>query len=209
MYAPKLKHADEKHAPPPIGKEPWSWLTALWKTKEEALVHQIGMDAVVFLRFVRMCRNLFLVLSVLGVGILVPIHIKYYHQYGTAPDKWVAKITPLYVREGPIWAQVVIAWLFNGIICFFLWWNYRKILRLKRLYFESEEYQSSLHARSLMVCSNTRPTRAREETNSSSCSICQRKAALMRVLPVSSMGLFQTPRSRGLRLLATSRTCPS
>lgn len=39
----------------------------------------------------------------------------------------------------------------NFVIGGFLWWNYRKVLQLRRMYFESEEYQHSLHARTLMV----------------------------------------------------------
>lgn len=152
VYAPKLKHADEKHAPPPLGKAPWSWITTVWGTKEEQLMHSIGMDATVFLRFVRMCRNMFLTLSITGVGILLPIHISNFSFTGQATDtQWVTKITPLDVKESAIWAQVVIAWVFNIIVAGYLWWNYRKILQLRRKYFETEEYQTSLHSRTLML----------------------------------------------------------
>lgn len=152
VYAPKLKHADEKHAPPPLGKAPWSWIATVWGTKEEQLMHSIGMDATVFLRFVRMCRNMFLTLSITGVGILLPIHISNFSSTGSINDtQWVTKITPLDVKESAVWAQVVIAWVFNIIVASYLWWNYRKILQLRRKYFETEEYQTSLHSRTLMV----------------------------------------------------------
>lgn len=158
IYAPKLKHADERHAPPPIGKAPWSWLTVLARMKEEQLIQVIGMDAVVFLRFCRMIRNMFLVLCVTGIGILIPINVTHHNAYGaTKDDKWVEIITPLRVADlpaqgqNPMWAQVVVAWLFNIIVAGFLWWNYRKILVLRRKYLDSEEYQNSLHARTLMV----------------------------------------------------------
>lgn len=74
IYAPKLKHADEKHAPPPIGRQPWAWVTPLLHTQEKILMSQIGMDAIIFLRFIRMLRNMFLVLMALGVGILLPVY---------------------------------------------------------------------------------------------------------------------------------------
>lgn len=110
------------------------------------------MDATVFLRFIRMCRNIFLVLSLVGVGILVPVHltrsVKEYNGVGT---DWTMQITPRDVFGAPQWAQVVVAWLSNGVIMGFLWWNYKKVLQLRRRYFESPEYQSSLHSRTLMV----------------------------------------------------------
>ena len=116
----------------------------------------IGMDAVVFLRFCRMIRNMFLVLCITGVGILIPINVSYHGSWGTTKkDGWISIITPLGVGDKPgahpIWAQVVVAWFFNIIVSVFLWWNYRKILNLRRRYFESEEYQNSLHSRTLMV----------------------------------------------------------
>ncbi|KAJ4257337.1 hypothetical protein NW762_008455 [Fusarium torreyae] len=152
IYAPKLKHADEKHVPPPIGKAPWSWITTLWQTKEEQLVPLIGMDATVFLRFVRMCRNMFFTLCITGVGILLPINVTRWKEYqGEKGKNWVLNITPLSVWAPAIWSQVIIAWVFDIIVIGFLWFNYRKVLQLRRKYFESEDYQKSLHSRTLMV----------------------------------------------------------
>lgn len=109
------------------------------------------MDATIFLRFIRMCRNMFLALAVVGVGILVPVHYTKTDP-GTLKDiEWTQRITPLNVWAEDIWVQVVVAYLFDLIIVGFLWWNYRKVLMLRRKYFESEEYQNSLHSRTLMV----------------------------------------------------------
>jgi hypothetical protein len=36
-------------------------------------------------------------------------------------------------------------------VCFFLWWNYRAVFKLRRTYFDSQEYKASLHSRSLLV----------------------------------------------------------
>ncbi|EHK49269.1 uncharacterized protein TrAtP1_000104 [Trichoderma atroviride] len=154
VYAPKLKHADEKHAPPPLGKKPWSWVLPLMSTHEEKLMQQIGMDATIFLRVMRMCRNIFVILAVVGVSVLIPVHYKM-----STPDSntvqdstsWILQITPLNVWGRPLWVQVVIAWVFDIVVCFFLWWNYRRITQLRRKYFESEDYQNSLHSRTLML----------------------------------------------------------
>jgi hypothetical protein len=154
VYAPKLKHADEKHAPPPLGKKPWSWVLPLMSTHEEKLMQQIGMDATIFLRVMRMCRNIFVILAIVGVSVLIPVNYKM-----STPDSntvkdsnsWILQITPLNVWGRPLWSQVVIAWVFDIVVCFFLWWNYRRITQLRRKYFESEDYQNSLHSRTLMV----------------------------------------------------------
>lgn len=148
VYAPKLKVADDKHAPPPMGKGIFAWVGPVFKTKEQDLVQLIGLDATVFLRVLRMCRNIFLVLAVLGCVILIPINIS----KGVEKDvDIVTKVTPLNTYGTANWGMTICAWIFNAVFAGFLWWNYRAVLKLRRQYYESAEYQASLHARTLMV----------------------------------------------------------
>ncbi|KAI1116855.1 hypothetical protein F5Y14DRAFT_35947 [Nemania sp. NC0429] len=150
IYAPKLKHADEKHAPPPIGRGFFAWIVPLWRTSEKDMVAHAGMDAAIFLRVMQMCRNIFLILAVVGTAVLLPI----YWTRNSDKDplqKWFLRLTPANVWGQPIWALIVLGYIFNIVVCGFLWWNYRQIFRLRRVYFESEEYQQSLSARTLML----------------------------------------------------------
>lgn len=151
VYAPKVKHADEKHAPPTIGKSLFAWVPPVLHTNEDILMHTVGMDATIFIRFMRMCRNMFLVLSALGVGILIPVHVTKAAIKDDSKLGWLINISPLNVFGHAQWVQVVFAYLTNLIVAFFLWWNYRKVAQLRRRYFETDEYQSSLHSRTLML----------------------------------------------------------
>jgi hypothetical protein len=149
VYAPKLKHADEEHAPPPMGKGIFAWFGPVVKTKEQDLIRYVGLDATIFLRFTRMCRNLFLVLTVVGCGILIPVNLTkgvYYEN-----QSMVTRFTPINTYGEAQWAMVVCTWMFSAIVCGFLWFNYRKVVQLRRQYFDSPEYQKNLHARTLMV----------------------------------------------------------
>lgn len=74
VYAPKLKYASEKKAPPPIDDGVFSWLKPVWKYGDNTLIEKIGMDAVVFLRFWRMCRNIFICLGI-GSCAIIPFNI--------------------------------------------------------------------------------------------------------------------------------------
>lgn len=150
VYAPKLKHADEQHAPPPIGRKLWSWITPLWKTSEYEFVAQAGMDAAIFLRFIKMLRNIFLCISVMCLAILVPVNLTMVDEMGQGRS-WMPMLTPSNVWGDAIWSQVVVAYLVNFTVMFFLYWNYKKVLHLRRRYFESADYQNSLHSRTLMV----------------------------------------------------------
>ena len=139
-------------------------------------MEKVGVDAAVFIRVCHMLRNIFLLLSLIGCGILIPINLIAFHQNGSYsgyskrqstttsdPDytyqpsssSWSGvflQMTPLYMYGSPrFWAYVVVAYLFDAVILFFLWTNYKAILKLRRSYFNSPEYQRSLHSRTLLV----------------------------------------------------------
>ncbi|KGQ06393.1 hypothetical protein BBAD15_g8318 [Beauveria bassiana D1-5] len=151
VYAPKVKHADEKHAPPTIGKSLFAWVPPVLHTNEDVLMQTVGMDATIFIRFMRMCRNMFLALSVVGVGILVPVHLTKAAIRDKSELGWLTNISPLNVFGRAQWVQVVAAYLFDIIVAGFLWWNYREIAQLRRRYFETDEFQTSLASRTLML----------------------------------------------------------
>src|SRR5271163_1827650 len=74
VYAPKLKYASEKRAPPPIDDGFLSWLKPVWQCTDEYLLDKIGLDAVLFLRFWRMCRNIFICLGI-GSAVIIPYNV--------------------------------------------------------------------------------------------------------------------------------------
>jgi hypothetical protein len=132
-----------------MGKGIFAWFGPILRTKEQDLIPLIGLDAVVFLRILKMCRNMFIVLAVLGCGILMPINLALGQKFDTLT--FVVKVTPMNTFGQANWGMTICAWLFDAVVAAFLWWNYRAILRLRRQYFDSPEYQASLHARTLMV----------------------------------------------------------
>ncbi|KAI0535416.1 hypothetical protein GGR58DRAFT_479213 [Xylaria digitata] len=152
VYAPRLKHADEKHAPPPVDKGVFSWVSPVVKTHEQVLAEKIGVDATLFLRFTKMSRNLMIVLSVIGLGVYIPLNVIQNTQ-NNALDHTNAfiSLTPLGVWGAACWAHVIVSYTFDVIICLFIWWNYRAVTHLRREYLDSPEYQESLHSRTLMV----------------------------------------------------------
>ena len=119
--------------------------------KEDEVADRMGLDAAVFLRFTRMCRNIFLALAVIGCAVLIPVNISQSSDADGLGYSAFTTMTPLYISLDAVWAQVVCAWAFDIIVALFLWRNYRVVLRLRRRYFESSDYQKGLHARTLMV----------------------------------------------------------
>ncbi|KAF2814457.1 DUF221-domain-containing protein [Mytilinidion resinicola] len=153
VYAPRLRFADAKHKPPELGPSPLAWIGPL-AMKEDVLVEKIGLDATIFLRFTNMCRNIFLVLSLVGCGILIPVNVvggkQMYNTSGWSVEG-LMKMTPQYMYGGIFWAFVGCAYAFNTVVMYFLWRNYKAVTRLRRAYLDSPEYQTSLSSRTLMV----------------------------------------------------------
>ena len=134
-----------------MGKGLFSWIGPIAKTKEHVLVEKIGLDAVIFLRFTRMLRNIFVALGLIGLLVMIPVNVSMRNKGISGGLDAFAIMTPLYVFGNGLWSQVVCAWAFDIIVCYFLWHNYRRVRMLRRNYFESREYQLSLHARTLIV----------------------------------------------------------
>ncbi|KAI8633894.1 DUF221-domain-containing protein [Xylariaceae sp. FL1651] len=161
VYAPRLKHADEKHAPPPVEKGVFSWVSPVVKTHEQVLAEKIGPDATLFLRFTKMSRNLMIILSVVGCGVYIPLNVVENTRNNAidATNVFIS-LTPLGVWGAACWAHVIVSYVFDILVCFFLWWNYRAVTHLRRQYFESTEYQESLHSRTLMITDIPRTRRS-------------------------------------------------
>ena len=152
VYAPKLKVADDKHAPPALGRGIFAWVKPVLLTKEQELITLIGLDATIFLRVLRMCRNMFTIIAVFGCAILIPVNLsKGTKGVDQSSSQFILRVTPLNTWGQPTWAITICAWIFSLVVCFFLWWNYRAVLKLRRQYYDSPDYQNSLHARTLMV----------------------------------------------------------
>jgi hypothetical protein len=156
VYAPRLRHVDEKHKPPPMDKSLFAWFQPVFKTNEHEYMHTIGMDGTVFLRIARMCRNMFVCLAIVGCAIIIPVNITQASDVGQGTNKLDAAqaiflMTPMGLWGRPYWAYVVCAYIFDIIICGFLWTTYRAIHQLRRKFMESPEYQNSLHSRTLLI----------------------------------------------------------
>jgi len=115
------------------------------------LLEKLGLDAVIFLRFARMLRNIFVVLAIIGVLIMIPVNIGTGVKGIQDKSNVFAIMTPLYTFGNGLWAQVVVAYAIDLVVIYFVWYNYRKVTTMKRAWFNSEEYQQSFHARSLLV----------------------------------------------------------
>ncbi|KAF8583815.1 DUF221-domain-containing protein [Ramaria rubella] len=152
VYQPKVKYHVGDKQPPPISNGVFAWIPPLIHSKEPYLLDKIGLDAVVFLRFLRLLRWLFLLIGFLTCAVLIPVNVTY--NLANVPAKSRDVLTMLTIRDvrGPrLFVHIVAEYVITGLVMFFVYINWRAMIRLRHAYFRSPEYTESFYARTLIV----------------------------------------------------------
>ncbi|GMK57068.1 hypothetical protein CspeluHIS016_0309080 [Cutaneotrichosporon spelunceum] len=165
VYAPKLKYGkpppDNPHddpdyeAPPPaLSGSFFAWLSPVVRIKEHEMIQNIGMDATVFLRFVRMMVGIFAVVSVYGIGLMI-MYILYNrnpaNHISPADRQGLSILTSMNVWGPYIWVTLGVSYLITFTVMFFVWRNWQAVVMLRHHWFRSRRYASKVYARTLMI----------------------------------------------------------
>ncbi|KAL7410391.1 hypothetical protein BDY24DRAFT_443999 [Mrakia frigida] len=153
IYAPRYEYtAEEKMRIQPPGKGFFSWIPVLWRVREDELVEKLGLDAAVFLRFLRLIRTLFLLVSIVSLGGLMPLNIIYNMRNVDAQDRsGLTILTVSAVRNDYLWGCVAASYLFTFFTFVLIWWHYREVIGRRTEWFVSDGFLSALHHRCLLV----------------------------------------------------------
>ncbi|KAI8379715.1 uncharacterized protein BYT42DRAFT_569744 [Radiomyces spectabilis] len=163
VYAPKYKYSSKSKQPPAIGTGFFAWFKPVMKTEDDVLLDKLGFDVVLFIRFMRMLRRLLYSMTAIGVFVLIPLNVLATSFTGEWPPYQgldFLSISTINYYDGKFhsdgnlkwyWVHALATWVFSLLIYRSLWTNYRDYVELRRRYFESNEYQQSTHARTLMV----------------------------------------------------------
>ncbi|CAO1626926.1 unnamed protein product [Sympodiomycopsis kandeliae] len=163
VYQPKQKYAEGDKKPPPLGDGLLSWIPPVLKTTEEEMLSHNGLDAVTFLRFTTMIRNIVTALAVVMCGVLIPVDVAYNLTSGkssASKQSGLNMLTMADVSGNFIWAHVAMSYIGTIIALWFIYINYRQMVRLRWVWFRSPEYQNALYSRSLMITGVTKQLRS-------------------------------------------------
>ncbi|OWZ50389.1 hypothetical protein C368_06530 [Cryptococcus neoformans 125.91] len=162
VYAPKIKYQVSKPAdplddpdyeppPPPISNGFFAWLSPMIHLKEEEIIANIGLDAATFLRFLRMLRNIFTVTSIIVAALLV-IDIIYNLKYVNSNDRNALSLLTIQNVSGSwVWPALAASYVINIVAMYFIWLNWKSMVRLRKGWFRSPAYQTKIYSRTLMV----------------------------------------------------------
>jgi hypothetical protein len=113
---------------------------------------KIGLDAVTYLRFLRLMRWLFAGVAALTCAVLLPINIVY--NLRNVPAKKRDILSMLTIRDVSgsfLYAHVVMTYIITLLIIFCVHFHWTKILQLRQTWFRSPEHMQSFYARTLQV----------------------------------------------------------
>lgn len=151
IYEPKVKYHEDNKPPPRISDSLLGWLPPLINTKEPELLDKIGLDAVAFLRFLRLMRWLFFGTVILTCGILIPINVLYNRDH---PAKYhdVLSVTTIRDVKGPIlYSHVAVTYLITILLVVLVYTHWRSMVRLRHQWFRSPEYMQAFYARTISI----------------------------------------------------------
>ncbi|XP_006461255.1 hypothetical protein AGABI2DRAFT_48387, partial [Agaricus bisporus var. bisporus H97] len=152
IYEPKVKYHVGDKPPPRISESLFGWLPPLIRTKEPELLDKIGLDAVTYLRFLRLMRWLFAGIAGLTCAILLPINIIYNLRH--VPTKSRDILSMLTIRDVSgsfLYAHVVVTYLITFLIIVCVHFHWTKMIQLRQAWFRSPEHMQSFYARTLQV----------------------------------------------------------
>lgn len=151
IYAPKAKKGVFENP----GNNILSWIRPSVVINEEHHARKLGLDAVIFLKSMRMLRNMFTILALLGCTVAIPVNVVFNlrNPWSKGMSKRDAFIltTPCLLNGYPLLAHVLLQYaiVFTVFVC--LYQTYLDIIGLRKSHFKNLETQRELPNRTLMV----------------------------------------------------------
>jgi len=107
-----------------------------------------------------MTRWIFLTVSILCCGILIPINVTFNAKFIPEEDRDILGVLTIQNLSGSwLFAHVAMTYVINAIVLAFVYYNWKAMVALRWTWFSSDEYQKSFHARTLMVLGVVSPHR--------------------------------------------------
>ncbi|KAK9766773.1 phosphate metabolism protein 7 [Basidiobolus ranarum] len=147
IYEPRTFMIEEEKRPPKLGKSPISWIIDVYKTPDKVLLKRIGLDAYVFLRFVRMCLFIFSIMSAISLVILLPVNTMNKDRSKGLNYFSISNIT----KPSSFWAHVILDYTFTGLVLYFMYRETSEYIKLRQQYLLSPEHQSNPISSTILI----------------------------------------------------------
>ncbi|KAF3912051.1 hypothetical protein ABW21_db0201840 [Orbilia brochopaga] len=156
LYGARREQTKQAAILPELPSSFFGWIPALYKIRDEEVLHAAGLDAYVFLGFFKMSIKILLVFTFFGVTIMSPLHWKYEgksgwdfdlpgHTNDTCDNSTAAWHTVLFedddrkppeVPKATAWltSYLVFVYFFTGVALYFLYQQTRTVSDVRQRY---------------------------------------------------------------------------
>lgn len=122
------------------------WVKRAWQPSEADLLDSLGLDAVVFLRSFIFSVKIFSFAGVVGTFILLPVNYlgsQLDIDFSDLPQKSLDSFSISNVNDGSkrLWIHFSAAYVFTGVVCFFLYREYKYVSGKRIAFFHSSKPQ--------------------------------------------------------------------
>ena len=146
IYSPRQLLV-ESPAPGKRSQSFFSWLFPAIFVKDKEVFQYAGIDAVVHMRFLKLCFKISLVLLPYGIIVLIPVNYFGGEDLGGLDKLALSNITP---KSPKVWAHVVAAWIYTLVICYLLHQEWKTFIVYRQEYLsQGRGYQYAVLVRDL------------------------------------------------------------
>ncbi|KAL5739116.1 hypothetical protein ACOSQ2_028296 [Xanthoceras sorbifolium] len=139
------------------------WVKRAWEPSEEELLSTLGLDAVVFIRIFIFSLKVFIFGGIIGIFFLLPVNFmgnQLSYDFSDLPNKSLDSFSISNVNNGSnrLWVHFCAAYVFTGVVCYLLHYEYSYISSKRVSYFYSskpEPHQFTIAVRSIPVSSGS------------------------------------------------------
>lgn len=121
----------------PLGKLPnsfFAWIIPAFMANDDDVFYYAGIDALVYMRFLRLCVKISLVIMPYGIAVLLPLN---YFGHGELHGLDRIAMSNIIAQSSKFWAHVVAAWFYTVIICYLLYEEWKIYIVYRQEYLTS------------------------------------------------------------------------
>ncbi|KAG0033228.1 hypothetical protein BGZ81_009091 [Podila clonocystis] len=147
IFQPRTYLVPEDVRSPPLPPGIFSWITASFSVKDNELLEKVGLDAYMFLRFLRMSAMFFAGCTLLGIPILIPLNVINGSNVGGLTNMTIGN-----VRESwRLWFHLILTILFCSSAVILLWREMQEYTRRRHAFLLSEKHAKTPQATTILV----------------------------------------------------------
>ncbi|KAG0054424.1 hypothetical protein BGZ89_002643 [Linnemannia elongata] len=147
IYQPRTYLVTKDIRSPPLPPGAFSWITASFKVKDTELLEKVGLDAYMFLRFLRMSAMLFGGCTLLAVPILIPINVTGGGNAGELLELTIGNVA----MPWRLWFHLILTYLFCGSSIALLWREMREYTQRRHAFLMSARHNKAPQATTILV----------------------------------------------------------